>query len=912
VKNLRKLLPGAKRDPKVVAVFSNRQADCDRLIRHVSRGLSNTPFADCPIYVYCTEQPYETRGCTHVVVDPDPDHLYARAQEELSEVWVALSATSWNGVRYTTNLKLIPLTIPPFRVVICNENGDFFALRAFAVIRHLIYRYGSWRLATFDDVAQFLNLRIVWPTRHAISWLHDKMDAILVWGTAVALAKLSWLAERIAPVTRQMYERLPKGQPAPLPPPVTNYPPVEQATSGITRIEYQGFDWLRHEICRLLRASESRFVLFCPSDYVDSLDDLLPLFDDPLTFAVSRQHGYREWREFLVALSPFRMLMPMEASRVAAPFARVVLVDRPKLMQLGIPNTLVFGAAWLLLFWRAGAAGWRSYSVGGRTPVDLQYDYRLEEMLFVKNLYRDPELGRIAIELPALCRGNIAFRPDLAKGYRALPRVLIVAPYLPFPLSHGGAVRMYNLCRALAEEVDFICICYREINDVIDYHELHRIFRQVYIVDRDEINTNSTLPNQINHYETSSMRALIADVARREEIDLLQIEYTDMAAYREAVPHRPAILVEHDVTYTLHRQMLERDNSEVVRLEYERWLQFETERLRAFDGVFVMSPQDQEEAVKSGANPERTFVVPNGVDLQRFRALPPASGEIEIFYVGSFRHLPNYLGFEELRVKIMPFVWNRFRTAKLRVVAGPEHEQHWRTWLNDAPIPQLDPRIIIHGFVSDLLPLYETAHIVVVPLPLSAGTNIKVMEAMACRRAIVTTPVGAQGLGLKDGIDALICGLGPEFAAAICRLIEDSGLREDIGAHARATAEARFGWDAIGRGALDAYLLFIRESGARHTTGGGSERQRNKEYDKNSENSRDECIGVFKSALTPASSRILAPDRTTGPGRMVKSVADGNVQSGRNGEQAAPAGWHLNSIGVMSGEIQLTFSPVRG
>jgi glycosyltransferase involved in cell wall biosynthesis len=152
--------------------------------------------------------------------------------------------------------------------------------------------------------------------------------------------------------------------------------------------------------------------------------------------------------------------------------------------------------------------------------------------------------------------------------------------------------------------------------------------------------------------------------------------------------------------------------------------------------------------------------------------------------------------------------------AKLRVVAGPEHEQHWRTWLKGAPIPFLDHRIIIHGFVSDLLPLYEAAHIVVVPLPLSAGTNIKVMEAMGCRRAIVTTPVGAQGLGLKDGVDALICGLGPEFAAAICCLIEDSGLREDIGASARATAEARFGWDAIASDALDVYLLLIRESRA--------------------------------------------------------------------------------------------------
>jgi glycosyltransferase involved in cell wall biosynthesis len=154
----------------------------------------------------------------------------------------------------------------------------------------------------------------------------------------------------------------------------------------------------------------------------------------------------------------------------------------------------------------------------------------------------------------------------------------------------------------------------------------------------------------------------------------------------------------------------------------------------------------------------------------------------------------------------------------------------------------------MHGFVSDLLPLYETAHIVAAPLPLSAGTNIKVMEALACQRAVVSTPVGVQGLGLKHQSDAIICELGEEFAAAICSLIENPEMRDEIARRGRATAEARFGWNAIARDALDAYSLLIRESRAQRASGNGSQREQEKEDEQHEKNNRSESRRILKSA----------------------------------------------------------------
>jgi glycosyltransferase involved in cell wall biosynthesis len=156
----------------------------------------------------------------------------------------------------------------------------------------------------------------------------------------------------------------------------------------------------------------------------------------------------------------------------------------------------------------------------------------------------------------------------------------------------------------------------------------------------------------------------------------------------------------------------------------------------------------------------------------------------------------------------MPEIWRRFPEARLRVVAGPDHQRYWRMFAKKERLENLDGRIQIHGFVEDLRPLYAKASVVVVPLLVSAGTNIKVMEAMACRKAVVSTSIGCAGLDLIDRQDVLIRDNWPEFAAAVCELLSDESLRLRIAAEALQTVEARFSWTAIADRAYESYVHF--------------------------------------------------------------------------------------------------------
>jgi len=325
-----------------------------------------------------------------------------------------------------------------------------------------------------------------------------------------------------------------------------------------------------------VESSGARWIAWrCDGDH-DAIDDLAPLFDDPRTFAVSRQHHFRGWRSILFATAPFRKLQAGEATRLLAPLSGTILVSREKLAALAVPDCGLATTAWLLLFWKAAAAGWRSYAIGQSGPVGAEPESPVQETAFILRVLSNKAWRTLGPRQPELSHGNIAFRPAISAALgRPSKRlqVLVVSPFLPYPLSHGGAVRIFNLCRALSGRVDFGLVAIREADDAVDYDRLHQVFREVWIADLDEPESDDLqLPRQVRHYESRSLRALVADLCRHWKPDLLQIEYTHLAGLRENAAGVPAILVEHDLTLGLYRQLAEHEPSESAQREYQRWL----------------------------------------------------------------------------------------------------------------------------------------------------------------------------------------------------------------------------------------------------------------------------------------------------------------------------------------------------
>jgi glycosyltransferase involved in cell wall biosynthesis len=287
-----------------------------------------------------------------------------------------------------------------------------------------------------------------------------------------------------------------------------------------------------------------------------------------------------------------------------------------------------------------------------------------------------------------------------------------------------------------------------------------------------------------------------------------QLEFTQLAQYAGACHPAKTVLVEHDITLDLYRQLLTTTPNWETEQQLERWVRFEEAAWRQVDAVVTMSDKD-----RRTVGLESAITLVNGVDLSRFQ---PSTGEPEpgrLLFIGSFAHLPNVLAVDFFLRQVWPAVRERAPHAVLHLITGSRPEYFLDLYKDRVQPPLTQPGIEWEGFVSDPRPAYHRASVVIAPLLASAGTNIKIMEAMAMGRAIVSTRAGINGLDdLAADRDLLVSDDPAGFADAVNRLLSDADLRRSIEKSARATVAARYGWEAVGARQRDLYRRLMAAS----------------------------------------------------------------------------------------------------
>jgi len=269
-----------------------------------------------------------------------------------------------------------------------------------------------------------------------------------------------------------------------------------------------------------------------------------------------------------------------------------------------------------------------------------------------------------------------------------------------------------------------------------------------------------------------------------------------MAQYADDCQPAGTILVEHDITFDLQQQLLATTaETDAARWELEKqlekWKAFEMEAWKTVDCVVVMSPKD--ERMISGA--KRVACLPNGVDTDRFQPSGIEPESRRLLFIGSFAHLPNLMALEFFLSEVWPLLGAAFT---LHIIAGARHDYFLDFYRTRVSIDLSLPGVEIEGFVADVRDAYHRAELVLAPLTASAGTNIKVLEAMAMGRAVVSTPAGVNGLDVSPGHDVIVTESATEMAAKILALSSEPEARKAIESRARETA-LRYDWREIAR-----------------------------------------------------------------------------------------------------------------
>ena len=406
--------------------------------------------------------------------------------------------------------------------------------------------------------------------------------------------------------------------------------------------------------------------------------------------------------------------------------------------------------------------------------------------------FRVPVHGCLDAETLGLCSGDVAVFPGQARRPER-PVVLIVTPYLPFPLGHGGAVRIFNLMSRGAEDFDQVMVAF--CDELAEPPQpLLALCVELVLVKRSgtHYRRSTGRPDMVEEMDSPAFHGALKQTVKKWRPGVAQLEFTPMAQYARDCRPAKTVLVEHDITFDLHEQLVKTNPSWEARQQLEKWRGFERAAWPEMDRVATMSRKDRD--LVGG---DRGLCLPNGVDLERYRPEPGEEELGRVLFIGSFNHLPNLLALEFFLERVWPLLDDL--GPVLHVIAGARHKYYLDFYRKKIAAP----RVEVEGFVSDVRKAYQRATVVIAPLTASAGTNIKILEAMAMGKAIVSTPAGINGLEVADGV--LVEADPAGFAGAVRKCLTSVEERRRLKKAARAIVERDYGWDEIGRRQREMY-----------------------------------------------------------------------------------------------------------
>lgn len=378
-------------------------------------------------------------------------------------------------------------------------------------------------------------------------------------------------------------------------------------------------------------------------------------------------------------------------------------------------------------------------------------------------------------------------------------KVLILANRFPYPPFRGDKLKIYNLARRLSAHHELHLLTFAEEKSDFDQIEkLAPYFKSIEVLHLPKwrsywsclVAVFQRIPFQVAYFRSAKMHRTLRHFLKHNGMDLVYVQHLRMAQYAMNLDH-PKILDLPDAfsLYWTRRKNTKRPffNRLFDPIELRRLKNYEP-KMSAFPLNLACSVEDRD-YLRMACPGIRIELLRNGVDLETFSFRNHDYGPNNtILFTGNMDYAPNVDAVQYFVEDIFPQILTEVSDARL-IIAGQRPV--------DAVKRLAAENIEITGFVPDLAELYDRSGVVIAPLRFGAGTQNKVLEAMAMGVPVVCTDIGFKGLEIESGEGVIHAPDSREFAQSVISLLQDAAIREKTGQKGLAIAREKFSWDGI-------------------------------------------------------------------------------------------------------------------
>jgi len=403
------------------------------------------------------------------------------------------------------------------------------------------------------------------------------------------------------------------------------------------------------------------------------------------------------------------------------------------------------------------------------------------------------------------------------------------------PPDTGGKIRSYNIIRELARKHSITFFSFYAAHQPDAHPGLKDILDNVVCIPLNLPRAKSASelfsycgrvfssePYGISKFCRPMARKRLRTLLAEESYDVIVCDFVFAAGVIPWDLPIPKVLFTHNVEAIIWRRHYEVAKNPVwkaiSRREWRKMEAAEHNYLRRADRVLAVSENDRD-AFANFIDRAKIDVIPTGVDVDYFQPKPIPEVPNSIIFTGSMDWLPNEDAIFYYANEILPLIKRRCPDVSLEVVGrSPSRKLQ--------ALADTEKSIRLTGWVDDIRPYLARGSVCIVPLRIGGGTRLKIFEAMAMGKAVVSTSVGAEGLSVRSGDHVLLADTPAEFAESVVALFGNQQERTRLGATARALVEENYSWARIAAEfarALDSVVVATQRTASQPDRNSGSQ-----------------------------------------------------------------------------------------